>query len=188
MANRAAPALMLREGDRAKLEKLTRSSTVTAGAAQRARIVLLAADGVANDQICELVGCGRQKVLQWRNRYQDKGFAGLADRQRPGRPRTIDHAEIVAATLTPPPKRLGVTHWSTRLLATRLGVSSFTVAAAWRDYGVKPWRTESFRFSTDPELVAKVIDIVGLYLGTNPEVPKNAIVICVDELGRTGAR
>src|SRR4029077_17823029 len=93
MANRAAPALVLGDGDRDRLERLTRSSTVSAGAAQRARIVLLAADGVANDQICELVGCGRQKVLQWRGRYESKGLAGLADQKRPGRPRTIDHAK-----------------------------------------------------------------------------------------------
>jgi transposase len=176
MANRPAPALELRDGDREKLERLTRSSTVSAGAAQRARIVLLAADGVANDQICELVGCGRQKVLQWRGRYQAKGLAGLADQKRPGRPRTIDHAKIVTETLKSPPKKLGVTHWSTRLLATRLGISAFTVAEAWRDYGIKPWRSESFRFSTDPELEAKVIDIVGLYLAP----PENAIVLCVD--------
>jgi transposase len=177
MANRAAPALVLGDGDRDRLERLTRSSTVSAGAAQRARIVLLAADGVANDQICELVGCGRQKVLQWRGRYESKGLAGLADQKRPGRPRTIDHAKIVTETLKPPPKKLGVTHWSTRLLATRLGISAFTVAEAWRDYAIKPWRSESFRFSTDPELEAKVIDIVGLYLAP----PENAIVLCVDE-------
>ena len=145
MANRAAPALVLGDGDRDRLERLTRSSTVSAGAAQRARIVLLAADGVANDQICELVGCGRQKVLQWRGRYESKGLAGLADQKRPGRPRTIDHAKIVTETLKPPPKKLGVTHWSTRLLATRLGISAFTVAEAWRDYGIKPWRSESLR-------------------------------------------
>jgi len=169
--------LVLREGDREKLERLTRATTVSAGAAQRARIVLLAADGVANDQICELVGCARQKVMQWRSRYAERGIAGLADAKRPGRPRTIDHRKIVTETLKPPPKKLGVTHWSTRLLARRLGVSDYTVAKAWRDYGVQPWRAESFRFSTDPELEAKVINIVGLYL--NP--PENAIVLCVDE-------
>ncbi|MCY7289763.1 MAG: IS630 family transposase, partial [Cryobacterium sp.] len=177
MANRPAPALVLREDDREKLERLTRSSTVSAGAAQRARIVLLAADGVANDQICELVGCARQKVMQWRARYAERGIAGLVDEKRPGRPRSIDHRKIVTETLKPPPKKLGVTHWSTRLWAKRLGVSDYTVAKAWRDYGVQPWRAESFRFSTDPQLEAKVIDIVGLYL--NP--PENAIVLSIDE-------
>ena len=177
MANRPAPPLVLREGDREKLERLTRATTASAGAAQRARIVLLAADGVANDQICELVGCARQKVMQWRARYAERGVAGLADAKRPGRPRTIDHRKIVTETLKPPPKNLGVTHWSTRLLAKKLGVSDYTVAKAWRDYGVQPWRAESFRFSTDPQLEAKVIDIVGLYL--NP--PENAIVLSIDE-------
>jgi transposase len=177
MANPAAPALVLRDGDREELERLTRSSTAPAAMAQRARIVLLAADGVANDQIVELVGCGRQKVMTWRRRYAEQGLAGLSDYQRPGRPRSIDHAAIVTATLTPPPKSLGVTHWSSRLLAKRLKVSASTVVTAWRDYGIKPWRSQSFRFSTDPELEAKVVDIVGLYLAP----PENAVVLSVDE-------
>lgn len=83
----------------------------------------------------------------------------------------------MTATLTPPPKKLGVTHWSTRLLAKRLKISDATVAKAWRDYGIQPWRSTSFRFSTDPQLEAKVVDVVGLYL--NP--PQNAIVLSVDE-------
>ena len=77
----------------------------------------------------------------------------------------IDHARIVATTLKPPPKRLGVTHWSSRLLAAQLGIGNATVARAWRDYGVQPWRAETFKFSTDPELVAKVTDVVGLVPG-----------------------
>ncbi len=84
---------------------------------------------------------------------------------------------VVAATLTPPPKKLGVTHWSSRLLAARLGIGNATVARAWRDYGVQPWRAETFKFSTDPELVGKVTDVVGLYLAP----PENAVVLCVDE-------
>jgi len=123
------------------------------------------------------VGTSRPTVIGWRDRYQAKGIAGLEDEQRPGRPRSIDHAAIVTATLTPPPKKLGITHWSTRLLGRHLGVSDATVAKAWRDYGVQPWRSESFRFSTDPELVAKVVDVVGVYLAP----PENAIVLSVDE-------
>ena len=168
---------MLREGDREELSRLTRSSSVRAGLAQRARIVLLAAEGMSNTAIADLVGTSRPTVIGWRERYQAKGIAGLDDEQRPGRPRTIDHAAIVTATLTPPPKKLGVTHWSTRLLGRHLRISDATVAKAWRDYGVQPWRTESFRFSTDPELVAKVIDVVGLYLAP----PENAIVLSIDE-------
>lgn len=87
---------------------------------------------------------------------------------------------IVAETLKPPPKRLGVTHWSTRLLADRLRISNTSVARAWRAYGMKPWKAESFRFSTDPELVGKVTDICGLYLAP----AENAIVLCVDEKSR----
>src|ERR687891_871273 len=177
MANRPAPALVLREGDRERLSRLSRSSSVRAGLAQRARIVLLAADGVSNTAIAQRVGVSRPTVIGWRDRYLARGIDGLEDEQRPGRPRSIDHAEIVAATLSPPPKKLGVTHWSTRLLAKHLGISDATVAKAWRDYGIAPWRSESFRFSTDPELVAKVVDVVGLYLAP----PENAVVLSIDE-------
>jgi len=178
MANRPAPALALREGDRAELVRLTRSSTVRAGLAQRARIVLLAAEGLSNSRIAER---GRGEPADgdrgWRERYEARGLAGLQDAARSGRPRSIDHAGIVTATLMPPPKKYGVTHWSTRLLARHLGIGDATVAKAWRDYGVQPWRARSFRFSTDPLLEAKVVDVVGLYL--NP--PENAIVLSVDE-------
>ena len=84
---------------------------------------------------------------------------------------------IVLATLEPPPKRLGVTHWSSRLLAAELGVSNVKVADVWREWGLQPWRAESFKFSTDPRLEAKVRDVIGLYL--NP--PDKAVVLCVDE-------
>ena len=104
-------------------------------------------------------------------------MAGLVDRPRSGRPRELDHGEIVSATLMPPPPKLGVTHWSSRLLADHLGISFSAVAKAWREYGIQPWRAETFKFSTDPELVAKVTDVVGLYL----DPPENAVVLCVDE-------
>ena len=168
---------MLRDGDRSELERWLRSSTVPAGLAQRARIVLLGADGASNEKTAELVGVSLPTVRLWRRRYLELGLSGLGDAPRPGRPRTIDHRAIVTATLTPPPKRLGITHWSSRLLAARLKVSPATVARAWRSYGVQPWRAESFRFSTDPELVGKVTDVVGLYLAP----PENAVVLCVDE-------
>jgi transposase len=177
VANRPAPALGLREGDREELTRLTRSSSVRAGLAQRARIVLLAADGMSNTGIAQAVGVSRPTVIGWRDRYAAHGLAGLEDEPRSGRPRTIDHAKVVTATLTPPPKKYGVTHWSTRLLARHLGIGDATVAKAWREYRIQPWRADSFRFSTDPQLVGKVTDVVGLYL--NP--PENAIVLCVDE-------
>ena len=177
MANRPALALGLREGDREQLTRLMRSSAGRAGLAQRARIVLLAADGESNTAIAQQVGVSRPTVIGWRNRYAARGSPGLDDEPRSGRPRTIDHRDIVAATLKPPPKKYGVTHWSSRLLGRHLGISNGTVAKAWRDYGVAPWRVETFKFSTDPELVAKVTDVVGLYLAP----PENAIVLCIDE-------
>lgn len=148
-----------------------------AGAAQRARIVLLAADGLSNTEIAERTGVSRPTVISWRARYEQFGMAGLADKPRSGRPRDLNHGDIVAATLAPPPAKFGVTHWSSRLLAKHLKISFSAVAKAWREYGVQPWRSETFKFSTDPELVAKVTDIVGLYL----DPPENAIVLCVDE-------
>ena len=113
----------------------------------------------------------------WRDRFLANGLDGLDDASRSGRPKVVDDAAILAATLEPPPDKLAVTHWSTRLLAGELGVGDATVARAWRRYGIKPWRRETFKFSTDPQLEAKVRDVVGLYL--NP--PQKAVVLCVDE-------
>ena len=177
MANSPAPALALFDGDRDELMSWTRSTAIRAGLAQRARIVLLASEGVANSRIAAEVGTTTTSVWKWRKRYAEAGIAGLSDAPRSGRPKHLDHAEIVAATLTAPPKKYGVTHWSSRLLAQRLGVGNATVARAWREYGVQPWKSETFKFSTDPELVGKVTDVVGLYLAP----PENAIVLCVDE-------
>jgi transposase len=177
MAARPAAALALRDGDRERLTAWTRASSLRAGLAQRARIVLLAADGVSNTQIAQKIGVSRPTVIDWRSRYESSGLAGLDDAARSGRPRTVNHEAIFTATLLPPPNKLGVTHWSSRLLADKLKIGNATVARAWRDYGVQPWRAETFKFSTDPELVAKVTDVVGLYLAP----PQNAIVLCVDE-------
>jgi hypothetical protein len=128
MAHPPAPALVLRDGDEPVLAGWVRSSSVRAGLAQRARIVLLAADGVANVQIAALVGVSVPTVTAWRSRYQSAGLAGLEDRDRSGRPREIDRARIITATLTPPLKKLGVTHWPARLLARHLGIDFSTVA------------------------------------------------------------
>src|SRR6476469_10677551 len=110
MANRPAPALGLRQGDREELARLTRSSSIRAGLAQRARIILLAADGVSNTAIAELVGVSRPTVTAWRARYDADGMDGLIDEPRSGRPREVDRSKIISVTLAPPPKRLGITH------------------------------------------------------------------------------
>ena len=139
--------------------------------------MLAVADGAGTSGTARLVGVSRPTVIKWRDRFAAHGVAGLDGEQRSGRPKTIDDAEIIAATLEPPPVKLGVTHWSSRLLGKHLGIGDATVARAWRKYHVKPWRRETFKFSTDPELEVKVRDVVGLYL--NP--PEKAIVLCVDE-------
>lgn len=177
MANAPAPAIALRDGDDVELDRILRSTTASAGLVKRARIVSLAAQGVSNARIRELTGASSATVVKWRARYLHDGIAGLADTARPGRPRRVDHADIVAATLTPPPKKYGITHWSSRLLARHLKIGNATVSRAWREYGVQPWRAGTFKYSTDPELVAKVTDVVGLYLAP----PENAIVLSVDE-------
>jgi hypothetical protein len=139
---------------------------------------------------------GRRRHLQHRDRPTGRSLAtdrhrlpapvcaprpgGLPDRPRPGRPQTVRRVrrtEILQITLNPPPARLGITHWSTRLLARELGVSRDTIARIWREYGIQPWRAATFKFSTDPQLAAKVHDVVGLYL----HPPERAVVLCVDE-------
>jgi len=169
--------VQIRDEDRAMLLSWTRSSSVRAGVATRAKIVLAAGNGEGTSSISRRLGVSRPTVIQWRQRYAVAGLAGLDDAERSGRPKTIDDAAIIAATLEPPPKRLGVTHWSTRLLAAELRIGHATIARAWRRYGVQPWRRETFKFSTDPALEAKVRDVVGLYL----DPPEKAVVLCVDE-------
>ena len=178
----AAP-LQLRDNDEVTLRSWVRSSGLKAGLAQRARIVLLAEEGMSNTEIAERMGVSRPTVLHWRARYVQGGLRALQDLPRSGRPRRVDAAEIVVRTLEPPPARLGVTHWSSRLLARELGIGNATVARVWREWDIQPWRVETFKFSTDPELEAKVRDVVGLYL--NP--PEQAIVRCLDEKSQVQA-
>ena len=172
-----AQPLQLHEGDRLRLEALTRASTAPAGLATRARIVLLAADGVANTDIADRTATSRPTVLKWRGRYEQSGVNGLDDDPRPGRAAVIDEVAVLAETLADkgkPPAHLGVTHWSTRLMAERLGISFASVARIWRKWGIQPHRVETFKLSTDPELEAKLRDVVGLYL--DPRAPRGADV------------
>jgi transposase len=154
------------------LASWVRSPSIRAGLAQRARIVLLAAEGLGTNEIVRLAGVSEPTVIARKKRYAAEGLGGLEDRPKPGRPLTTDDVAIVLATLEPPPERLGVTHWSSRLLAAELGLSNVKVADVWREYGLQPWRRQTFRFSTDPQLEAKVRDVVGLYL--NPRAPRGA--------------
>src|SRR3954470_2838286 len=166
--------LVLSDEDRTTLEYWTRCSTVPAGHRERARIVLAIAEGAGTSATARV---SRPTVIKWRDRFTALGVQGLDDHPRAGRPKTIDDAQIIAVTLEPPPPGLAVTHWSSRLLGKQLGIGNATVARAWRSYGVQPWRRDTFKFSTDPELEGKVRDVIGL----SRDPPQNAIVLCVDE-------
>ena len=181
-----APALVLREGDREKLGDLARLPSVPSGLAKRARMILLAAGGTPNAQIARVTGVSRPTVISWRDRYEAGGIPALEDEPRSGRPAEIDEAGVVVATLADggrPPARLGITHWSARFLAAELGISFASVARIWRKWNIQPHRLETFKFSTDPQLEAKIRDVVGLYLAP----PDNAVVVCVDEKSQVQA-
>ena len=174
---RVAAPLLLRKGDREKLAKMAASRAGEAGLARRARIVLLAADGLPHTEVAERCGTSVPTVREWRSRYVAGGIGALEDLPRSGRPKTVDETAVVVMTLSPPPKRLGVSHWSSRLLAGELGISTASIIEVWHKWDLQPWRRESFKFSTDPRLEAKLTDVVGLYL----HPPENAVVVCVDE-------
>ncbi len=163
--------------DRETLLKWKRGPTTPQKLVRRADIILAAAEGLNNKTISERGLGSVQTVCLWRKRYAEYGIEGLKDQPKSGRPRTISRdkiAEIVATTLTPPE---GMTHWSARRLAKQVGVSHSTVHRIWQAYNLKPHRVETFKFSKDPQLKEKVVDIVGLYL--NP--PEAALVLGVDE-------
>ena len=178
MPNHPAAPLVIDETEREALRTLVRARTTEQRLAMRARVVLAAADGTANERIAEDLGVHKMTVLLWRGRFARKRLAGLADAPRPGRAPTYGRAErdrVIALTLEPPPD--GTTHWSARRMAARTGISITTVQRIWAEAGLKPHRTETFKFSRDPELEAKVRDVVGLYLAP----PERAIVLSLDE-------
>ena len=189
MPNRVR-ALTVRDQDRTELERRARSKSAPARIVQRARIVLSSAQGLTGPQIAERVGCTEPTVVLWRRRYAEHGIAGLVDAPRPGGPVSVMTPEVIAQVLadsvTPPPEALraqGVTHWSARRLADWLGrhrgiaISHDRIATLWRKFCLQPHRVEGFKFSTDPDLDAKIRDVVGIYL----DPPKGAVVVCVDE-------
>jgi len=175
---RAAAVIQLCGGERAELERVARAPSSPQQQATRARVVLAAAAGSTNRAIARELGMSEVAVGRWRAKFAREGVAGLADRPRTGRPRTIDDhtvQRVLAKTLEPPPA--GESHWSVRRLAQETGLAPATVHRIWRQHRLKPHQTRTFKYSTDPELEAKVIDIVGLYL----DPPEGALVLCVDE-------
>ncbi len=174
----AAPALYVSPAQREVLQTWARSQAIPHRQVLRARIVLLAADGIGNEVIADQLGTSKPSVLKWRARFAEAGVDGLDD--APGRGRRPVYGrrfveKVVSTTLRKPPP--GVTHWSTRSLAAHLGVSHGTINTIWRDMGLQPHRTRTFKHSNDPLLEEKVTDVVGLYM--NP--PEHAVVLCVDE-------
>lgn len=177
MAN-ISRAVTLSESDRVALERLQRSSSAPAGLVRRARTVLLLAAQVSGVEVARQVGYTPVQVSRIRRRFAEAGIAGLEDQPRSGRPPLVTErktARIVAMTLKPPPG--GLTHWSTRDLADRVGVSHTTVHRVWRAHALQPHRSETFKFSTDPEVETKIQDVVGLYL----HPPTQAVVLSLDE-------
>lgn len=177
MANHSR-SIVLGPAERAELERLQRSPSVSAGLSRRARVVLLMADNVSGAEIARRSGYSVVQISRLRRRFAEERLVGLQDKPRSGRPLTINarkRAQVVAMTLKPPPP--GVTHWSSRDLAGEVEVSHSTVHRIWRAHDLQPHRIETFKFSSDPQAEAKIHDVVGLYL--NP--PTNAVVLSVDE-------
>jgi putative transposase len=177
-AKNVARKVSLDAEQRAQLESLAASRTLPHALVTRARIVLMAADGMPNLEISKQVGLSRNAVGRWRSRFLQDGVQGLDDELRPGRPRSIrdkDIAQLITQTLQRKPKN--ATHWTTRLISEQTSISKSTVQRVWSTFGLQPHRHKSFKLSNDPFFIEKLRDIVGLYL--NP--PENAVVLCVDE-------
>ena len=182
---RIAPVITLPEEDRKTLRAWSRGRSTPARLVQRARIVLLAADGRENIDIAGEVGTDRQTVGRWRTRFVKEGIDGIRkDRARGGRKAT--KRQSVAETIirkTTQEKPRNATHWSTRTLAAELKIDHVMVHRVWKDAGLRPHRTRTFKLSNDPEFIEKLVDVVGLYL--NP--PQHALVLSADEKSQVQA-
>jgi transposase len=176
---RLAATVLVNDEEREQLLSWSRGRSTPHRLVLRSKIVLMAADGLQNKKIAESLHVRPKVVTRWRNRFVTHHLNGIRmDAPRPGRKPRISQERIDAIidrTLhTKPP---GATHWSTRTLASEMGVSNATVARIWESHRIQPHRERSFKLSTDPKFNEKVRDVVGLYM--NP--PDKAIVICVDE-------
>jgi transposase len=184
MPYRTPTVLELSEAERVELAGWARRRKTAQALAQRARIVLRAADGLSNTALAAELGIAKHTVGKWRERFARDRAAGLLDEPRPGAPRRIGDeqvAELVDRTLSARPE--GATHWSLRSMAKASGLSVSSVGRIWRAFGLQPHRSETFKLSTDPLFAEKVRDIVGLYLAP----PERALVLCVDEKGQVQA-
>ena len=181
---RPTPPLVLTDEERETLVRWARRAKSAQVLAMRSRIILACADGGSNIDVATALGVHLSTVGKWRRRFVKLRLEGLIDEDRPGRPPsiTVDRVEeVVVATLEQTPRN--ATHWSRASMAERSGLSKSTIGRIWRDFGLKPHRAETFKLSTDPLFVEKVIDVVGLY--HNP--PERAVVLCVDEKSQVQA-
>jgi transposase len=173
-----AVEIVLSGEEREQLEAWARRRTSAQALAERARIVLAAAEGLKNAEVAERLGVHRGTARKWRARFAEDRLDGLLDEPRPGRPRTVGDAQVEAVivrTLESTPK--DATHWSTRSMAAEVGLSQSAVSRIWRAFGLQPHRQETWKLSRDPQFIEKVRDVVGLYL----DPPERAVVLCVDE-------
>ncbi len=174
----------LEPAEKEKLEMLRRRPKTAQRVALRSKIVLGAAEGQSNQEIARRLGITGATVGKWRERFRLRGLEGLSDEPRPGTPRKITDAQVEeAVTRTWESAPVAATHWSTRSLAQQVGLSQSAIVRIWHSFGLQPHRSETFKLSTDPFLVEKVRDIVGLYV--NP--PEHAVVLCVDEKSQVQA-
>src|SRR5216683_3518995 len=175
---RPIPLLQLSREERQTLERWSRRHTTGQALALRCRIVLACAEGLSNTAVAGRLPVTIQTVGKWRQRFLERRLEGLLDEPRPGAPRQVSDAQVervVRMTLESAPE--DATHWSTRAMAKRCGLSQTMISRIWRAFALQPHRTEGFKLSKDPLFIEKVRDIVGLYL--NP--PDRALVLCVDE-------
>jgi transposase len=171
-------ALILTDDERVRLDSLAHRSRTAPHLARRARIILACAEGHDNTTVAKRLRMSPTTVCKWRGRFVRERLDGLYDEPRPGAPRQIsdEHIEqVIVRTLEETPR--GETHWSSRGMAKASGLGRTTVQQIWRAFGLQPHRTETFKLSTDPLLIDKVRDIVGLYM----HPPTHAVVFCVDE-------
>ncbi len=164
--------------DQAQLTAWSRRPKTAQALAVRARIVLLASQGVSNSDIARRLPATLRTVGKWRQRYLDLGLDGLLDKPRPGTPRKLSDAQVERVlTCTLERQPAAATHWSTRDMAKTCGLSQSSISRIWRAFSLAPHRSETFKLSRDPLFIDKVRDIVGLYLAP----PERALVLCVDE-------